>query len=486
MKRKSACLGTPSPTGCAKLLAFASTRNLLPFFLLLWSSAGAKASFSYRVGDNAVTITGYTGPGGSITIPAAIDGLPVKRIGDVAFDGNISITNITIPNGVEDVGQGAFQGCLRLGTVSLPGSVTNIGLNAFNNCRSLAGIEIPRSVATIGLEAFSECPNLTSIAVEPGNQNYSSVGGVLFDKGRTELVQYPEKKGGSYTIPNTVTKVGGAAFLGCSNLTSVTIPTNVNSIGLQAFSGCTGLTSLEIPAGITDIASSLFAGCAGLTNLTLPESVTTIGYGAFAGCSELTRMVMPSRLTDLESMAFSHCASLTNVMLPDSVVVPENVTNIGDHAFSECTSLRYITLPSKLMSIGQETVYDCYSLKGIFIHGDAPSLGVFAPVLYYAGNATIYYLPGTSGWGATLSDVPTVLWNPVLRADKSSFRRGDKGFDIYVTGTADIPIVVMACTNLMKPRWVAIESCSMTNGAITFRDADGTTNIARFYGIRVP
>jgi hypothetical protein len=30
----------------------------------------------------------------------------------------------------------------------------------------------------------------------------------------------------------------------------------------------------------------------------------------------------------------------------------------------------------------------------------------------YDTNAVVYCLPGTTGWGPTFSDLPTVLWNP--------------------------------------------------------------------------
>ena len=41
---------------------------------------------------STITITGYTGPGGNVTIPSAINGLRVTGFGDNAF---ISCTNLT-------------------------------------------------------------------------------------------------------------------------------------------------------------------------------------------------------------------------------------------------------------------------------------------------------------------------------------------------------------------------------------------------------
>jgi len=67
--------------------------------------------------------------------------------------------------------------------------------------------------------------------------------GVLFDRTRTTLIQYP---GGntrsSYRVPDSVTSISRDAFAGCTWLTCVTIPANIKYIDYYAFDGCTGLT----------------------------------------------------------------------------------------------------------------------------------------------------------------------------------------------------------------------------------------------------
>ena len=54
-------------------------------FILLSTPRAATAQqfgdFTYTSDGSAITITGYTGPGGAVTIPATIIGLPVTRIG---------------------------------------------------------------------------------------------------------------------------------------------------------------------------------------------------------------------------------------------------------------------------------------------------------------------------------------------------------------------------------------------------------------------
>ena len=119
-------------------------------------------------------------------------------------------------------------------TVIIEDSVTEIGTSAFIQT-SITTITIPESVINIGESALANCTNLTSITVAPGNSNYSSIGGVLFNENATELVQYPIGNARtSYTIPSGVTSIGQAAFV-FSSLTSVIIPKSVTSIGNDAF-----------------------------------------------------------------------------------------------------------------------------------------------------------------------------------------------------------------------------------------------------------
>ena len=216
----------------------------------------------------------------SYTIPNS-----VTSIGYGAFYGCTGLTSITIPDSVTSIGDFAFYRCSSLTSITIPNSVTSIGERAFWGCTGLTNITIPNSVTSIGYEAFNGCTGLTSINVASGNNYYSGNNGILFNKKKTELIRYPEGKSQtSYTIPNSVTSIGSAAFYDCTGLTSITIPNSVTSIGGSAFWGCTGLTSITIPDSVTSIGSYTFF-CSGLTSITIPDSVISIGNRAFFGCT---------------------------------------------------------------------------------------------------------------------------------------------------------------------------------------------------------
>ena len=157
-----------------------------------------------------------------------------------------SVKTVVIGDSVTSIGVQAFSWCDSLTSVTIGNSVTSIGDEAFWWCTSLTSVTIPDSVTSIGDEAFNNCTSLTSITVKEDNPNYSSDEyGVLFNKDKTLLIQYPiGNKRTSYTIPDSVTSIGEAAFWLCTSLTSVTIPDSVTSIGNSAFNECTGLTDV--------------------------------------------------------------------------------------------------------------------------------------------------------------------------------------------------------------------------------------------------
>lgn len=133
---------------------------------------------------------------------------------------------------------------------------------------------IPAGVIGIGDEAFEWCDSLTNISVTAGNPYCISVGGVLYNKAETALIQFPAGLAvGVYTIPMTVKSIGAGAF-GDSDLTSVMIPNSVTNIGKGAFNDCWMLPSLIIPTNIMTINDEVFEWCSSLTNVTIGSGVT--------------------------------------------------------------------------------------------------------------------------------------------------------------------------------------------------------------------
>lgn len=77
---------------------------------------------------------------------------------------------------------------------------------------------------------------------------------------------------------------------------------------------------------------------------------------------------------------------------------------VFEDAFISCSSLTYITIPSSVTFIATGAFDYCSSLEGMYFEGNAPGLAQF-----FGNNATVYYLPGTSGWTSTFGGCPTAL-----------------------------------------------------------------------------
>ena len=194
-----------------------------------------------------------------ITLPQSL-----STIAYSAFFGCKSLTDITIPEGVPALGSGAFAYCSELRHVDLPSTLRQIGTGTFRDCTALADIEIPENVTSIesfaflnctalesvvlpksttsmGDGVFAGCAALTSIQVEPGNPRYvSDASAVLFNRDKTELVQYPAGRSGIYAVPDSVTRIGNHAFNGCSKSEAIILPKSVTQLGESAFANCSG------------------------------------------------------------------------------------------------------------------------------------------------------------------------------------------------------------------------------------------------------
>ena len=153
------------------------------------------------------------------------------------------------------------------GAIILPSTLTSIGESAFFGCSSLTSITIPDSVTSIGSGAFSGCSGLTSIVVDDNNPNYSSQDGILYNKGKTEIVAVPEDINGEIVLPDTLITIRGGSFFNRLHLTSVVIPNSVNEIEDYAFNLCDNLVNITIGNGVWKIGIMAFYGC-GATNIT--------------------------------------------------------------------------------------------------------------------------------------------------------------------------------------------------------------------------
>ena len=346
-----------------------------------------------------VKITSYTGPGGAVSIPESINGMPVRSVGNAAFERKTGITSISLPSSLTSIEAYAFNQCTNLASVNLPPGLQTIEAGAFSFC-ALTRLTIPASVTKIGHAPFNGCTSLSNLTVAAGNPAYisSSDGRFILTRDGQTLVQCAPGLSGTVIVPPTVRAIADMAFDNCPYLATVELPPGLQRIGNQAFWACINLSSLTLPESLLEIGEGAL-GLTALTSIIVPPSVIKIGGAAFRGNFRLTRVVLPYGLARLEGHTFWECRNLTEVVLP------AELTSIGVNAFSECVSLRSITLPAKLSQISDGAFGGCVQLSALVCQGSPPSLG--NRVFNGSGVTTVYYLWGAPGWGSTLGGIPT-------------------------------------------------------------------------------
>ncbi|MCC8068894.1 MAG: leucine-rich repeat protein [Ruminococcus sp.] len=152
-------------------------------------SCGENCTYSFDITTGTLTISG-TGDMENYSSSSDVPWYSFKE----------DIKTIIIEDGVTSIGNDAFYGCISLTEVTMPNSITSIGEYAFFWCKSLTEITIPNSVTSIDAGAFSGCTSLTSVI-----------------------------------IPDSVTSINSFAFHQCTSLTEVTIPDSVTDIGIYTF-----------------------------------------------------------------------------------------------------------------------------------------------------------------------------------------------------------------------------------------------------------
>ena len=134
--------------------------------------------------------------------------------------------------------------------------VTTVGSHCFQHCLNLESVSLPTTLTTIG-----------SLAFMPDDSTPAASGKLT-----------------SITIPQSVTRIDGAAFWSVS-LTSLTVPSSVVSVADYVCRSCTKLETVRYEG--TVIGKYMFVGCTALTDFTIANTVTSIGDHCFNYCSNL-------------------------------------------------------------------------------------------------------------------------------------------------------------------------------------------------------
>lgn len=332
----------------------------------------------------------------------------LKTLGEKAFWRCSALSGeITIPAGVAVIPKYAFEGCASITSVVLPEGLTEIQEGAFQYCRSLSGeLRLPKSFQILERWAFRYSP-IESFVAEEENEAFETVDGVLFAKGRENILCYPIGRAAKeYSVPEGVKWIALGAFSDCLTLETVAFPDSLVAIGEGAFMGCKSLKGkITLPTGLDERGFGAGAFCAsqveefeidgknpwyktidgilfeaqdGRDSLALvaypggrqakeyvaPENTISLRSRAFADCKYLENLVF-SNVEDVAEFAVAACPALKKVEFKDKL------RTIGSFAFWKDPALEKVSLPNSLKTIEFGAFLDCAALSDVSVPADA-------------------------------------------------------------------------------------------------------------------
>ena len=179
----------------------------------------------------------------------------------------------TLPNNIGSYITGDITGIDLSGCTNL----TTIGNSAFEGCRTLTEIILPKTLKTIGESAFDGCTSLTSIDLS-GCTSLTTIDWGAFFGSALKSIELPE----------SLTTIGPSAFEGCSSLKEIDLSnTKVDTIRQGTFSQCGQLTEVRLPKDLKTITegqsgADAFQYCEKLKHIYF-YNVPEIGARAFDG-----------------------------------------------------------------------------------------------------------------------------------------------------------------------------------------------------------
>jgi len=323
-----------------------------------------------------------------------------------AFARNHSLTSVEIPEGVDRIAYETFLECGNLEAVTLfsdengNGNITEIGNYAFAGCESLSNIELPEGLAEIGEGAFEGCGELNALTLPQSlttirNGAFKSTGLTAItipDEVTTmEWDAFAESSLKSVTLGTGLTYLDSCVFMNCHNLEEINLEeSNITRIGGSAFEHCCSLKSIVMPDSVTEIAHRVFCDCHSLVSAKMSNGLITTGMATFENCHRLHSVTLPKNLTEIGNWAFKNCHRLSGIE------IPQTVNSIGECAFEECHDLQELTLPGGEMKLGSGIFNNAHNVRliveaGSRAHAYAREWGVNYVVNGTADAGRLYY-----------------------------------------------------------------------------------------------
>lgn len=301
-----------------------------------------------------------------------------KSIGQYAFYGLSSVTNVKLPTTLTGINDYAFYGFTSPFALNLS-SATNIGKYAFYGCTGVTTINLPVAT-TIGEYAFYGCTGADSI-----------------------------------NIP-VATSIGDDAFENCTGAKKITVGATSVNYGNEVFKNCSGCQELYLGAiGFKQNSNAMNGmGSASGFKVTLGKAITSINgtlQTSYIGTTKPMSLVLEagSKLSSIGTSAFEGNALLISVDLNNRA---EELA-LSDKAFYKCTSIKSFSTNTGSLSVGKLSLADLKKCENFQLN--SKSTDIASSIETYS----LVLTNPTSAWSATATEKisgikinPTVYWTP--------------------------------------------------------------------------
>ncbi len=365
---------------------------------------------------------------GDIIVPDVVDGMPVTGIGSEAFEGNMDIRDVTLPDSICYMGRSAFYDS-SVRSVNIPKQLYIIPKQAFQYCEQLETVVLHENITRIDPEAFGGCPYKLPEEYEKLLFGIDITGTDIDIDGSTDDWRYTidSRKGSSrliltkYTGKATElvlpTKLVSSDVYGCridlpDYVDTLTVPEGIKEIDVSRMEdvmlrklimkdGSTGISGrfndsvleeavisgVSVDAGGMEVPVWMFEDCRKLKKVSFISGADEflIQNGAFMDCSSLTSIDLPSNVVsaDIRRNAFDGCSSMTELgdLGKLSSVYTEtrsfagtglasadlNKWTVGAYCFSSCEDMTEVAI--KDSTVGESAFQNCTSLKNAAVSG---------------------------------------------------------------------------------------------------------------------
>ena len=254
-------------------------------------------------------------------------------------------------------------------------------------------------------------------------------------------------------LPNTITKMGGAAIADCFSLTDVNIPTGLIDPGSTNYTYLTSLESITIPSTLKYWGYSLFIGCGKLATINGWNPSQFERVGATGGTNVAKFFRLKQNVDTVGAYIYAGDILYDNVypyISSETTIIKEGTRVVSGEAGEQSNS-KHVIFPASVEAIGTGALGYEPMLQTCTIKALTP------PLVYCSYDVTVEMTANKLGWSKSSCT------NTTTTPDLSTVK-------FYVPKAA-------VATYKDNDTWKMLDICPIGGWTVSFRDHNGTNII---------